>query len=154
MPRREDIICPHGWQRAACARCRNRNNRSKGRAAQTEMHKLLGGTGVSPTHEESGRGYLPEYVAVEGDLANVLADLGYHYPEGRIEVQVMKVHPESKQGAQVPASLQKFLDTDWYRRALSQSARSVPVGSGARPAVWCRLAGGRKVLIIDYDGGR
>jgi hypothetical protein len=66
----------------------------------------------------------------------------------------MKVWPESKQGAQVPAALTKFLATDWYRRALSQSVRSLPVGLDAKPAVWCQLPGGRKVLVVDYGGSR
>lgn len=129
MPRRSDGVCPHGWQRSACARCRGKNNRTKGQAVQREMHRELGGTGWTPQHEESGRGYDIETVAV-------------------------KVHPEAKGGNQIPKSVAAFLATDWYRRAMSQSARSVPFGSGAKPALWMHLPGGRKLLIVDYGGGR
>jgi hypothetical protein len=124
-----EAICPHGWQYKACARCRNRTSRNFGRAVQREMHQELGGTGVSPTHEETGRGYDVEAVAV-------------------------KVHPEAKGGNQIPASLVKFLGTEWYRRAIGQSVRGLPIGSGSRPAVWCHLPGGRKVLVVDYGGGK
>lgn len=127
MPSRRDPVCEHGWQRAACPHCRGRRSAKSGRATQTEMHKELGGTGVSPRHEESGRGY---------------------------EIETLRVHPEAKGGRQIPQSLVKFIDTDWYRRAISQSSRSLPVGSGAKPALWCHLPGGRKVLIVDFGGGR
>jgi hypothetical protein len=66
----------------------------------------------------------------------------------------VKVHPEAKGGGQIPQSLVKFLGTEWYRRAIGQSERSLPIGSGAKPALWAHLPGGRKVLIVDYGGGR
>jgi hypothetical protein len=94
------------------------------------MHQQLGGTGFSPTHEEQGRGYDVEYI-----------------------VEVVKVHPEAKGGGQIPASLVKFIGTEWYRRAIGQSERSLPIGSGAKPALWCHMPGGRKLLIIDFGGG-
>jgi hypothetical protein len=46
--------------------------------------------------------------------------------------------PEVKTGQQVPASFDKFISTEWFRRALSQSARAVPFGSGALPCVVLR----------------
>ena len=118
-------------------------SRRKGQAGQHDMHIALGGRGPTPTHEESGRGYPIVVLTTDGEsgITNVQTD-------------AVKVHPESKRGGQVPASLVKFLGTDWYRRALSQSERSLPVGSGATPAVWCQMPGGRKVLIVDYGGGR
>jgi hypothetical protein len=78
------------------------------------MHRRLGGTGFTPHHEEAARPYT-------------------------IEVAVM---PESKTGAQVPASFDRFVATEWFRRALDQSTRAVPVGTGVLPAVvirgdWC-----------------
>ena len=78
------------------------------------MHKRLGGEGFTPTHEEGARPYV-------------------------VEIAIM---PESKTGGQVPASWDKFLATEWFRRALDQSARAAPVGSGVLPAVvirgdWC-----------------
>jgi hypothetical protein len=77
----------------------------RGRAAQRKTHQALDGQGVSPFHEEAGLFY---------DLT---------------------VRPEVKAGAQVPMTFRKFLLTDWFRRALSQSSRSIPVGIDARPAV-------------------
>ena len=58
--------------------------------------------------------------------------------------------PESKAGKQVPASFDDFIGTEWFRRALEQSHRAVPVGSGALPAVvvrgdWC---------LVDIRGKR
>jgi hypothetical protein len=80
------------------------------------MHKRLGGTGWTPSQEEAARPYT-------------------------VEVTVL---PESKTGGQIPASFDKFIATEWFRRALSQSERAVPVGSGALPAVvirgdWCLI---------------
>lgn len=78
------------------------------------MHRRLGGEGWTPTHEEAARPYT-------------------------IEVTVM---PESKTGSQIPATFDRFISTDWFRRALSQSERATPVGTGVLPAVvirgdWC-----------------
>lgn len=127
-------------------RCRShisKRNRASGQRGQHDMHVALGGTGFTPSHEESGRGYPIQVVATEGG-------------GGPTEdaVRELKVHPEAKRGGQVPASLKTFLATDWYRRALHQSTASLPVGSQAKPAVWCQLPGGRKVLVVDYGGGR
>jgi hypothetical protein len=100
-----------------------KRNRKKGQAAQRRMHQRLGGEGWTPTNEESARPYT-------------------------VEVQVM---PESKTGGQIPTSFDKFIATEWFRRALSQSSRAVPVGSGVLPAVvirgdWCLVdIRGRKV---------
>jgi hypothetical protein len=71
------------------------------------MHKRLGGEGFTPTNEESARPY-------------------------HVECLVM---PESKVGGQVPTSFAKFVATEWFRRAMSQSSRGIPVGSGALPCV-------------------
>lgn len=88
-----------------CVSCRNRRNQKAGKRAQAKSHRNLDGQGFTPHHEESGLFY---------DLT---------------------VRPEVKTGAQVPALFRKFLLTDWFRRALSQSSRSIPVGIDARPAV-------------------
>lgn len=74
------------------------------------MHKRLGGEGFTPTHEEAARPYT-------------------------IEVTVM---PESKTGAQIPQSFRRFIESDWFRRALDQSTRATPVGAGVLPAVVIR----------------
>jgi hypothetical protein len=74
------------------------------------MHKRLGGTGFTPHDEESARPYL-------------------------VECMVM---PESKTGAQIPTSWDKFIATEFFRRALEQSERAVPAGSGALPCVVLR----------------
>ena len=97
-----------------CPSCRGRRSKRKGQKAQAKMHKRLGGQGFTPSNEESARPY---------------------------EVTVL-VMPESKTGGQVPASWDKFIGTEWFRRALDQSTRAAPVGSGVLPAVvirsdWC-----------------
>jgi len=90
-----------------CRSCIGRRNKRKGQAAQAKMHRALGGQGFTPSNEEAARPYT-------------------------IEVTVM---PESKEGKQVPASWAKFRDSEWFRHALDQSTRAVPVGSGVLPAV-------------------
>ena len=135
-----------GQQHVKGCRCRShiaKRNRKGGQRGQHDMHRDLGGIGFTPSNEESGRGYDVSVLATEGGTLTTDA-----------AVQVVSVHPEAKTGQQVPASLVKFLTTDWYRRALGQSQRGLPFGSGARPAVWCQLPGGRKVLVVDFGGGR
>jgi len=90
-----------------CVRHRNKRNNGRGKRGQAKMHKRLGGESWTPHHEESARPYT-------------------------VEVVVM---PESKAGAQIPKSWASFIATDWFRRALSQSARSAPLGSGVIPAI-------------------
>ena len=90
-----------------CPACQGRRNRAKGLRAQAKTHRALGGQGFTPSNEESARPY---------------------------EVTVV-ILPESKTGEQVPASFEKFTSSAFFRRALSQSTRAIPVGSGALPAV-------------------
>ena len=97
-----------------CWPCLGRRSKRKGQKAQAKMHKRLGGQGFTPSNEESARPY---------------------------EVTVL-VMPESKTGGQIPASWDKFIGTEWFRRALDQNTRAAPVGSGVLPAVvirgdWC-----------------
>jgi len=94
----------------ACPSCRGRRNRRKGQKGQAKMHRRLGGEGFTPTNEESARPY-------------------------HVECLVM---PESKVGGQIPASWDKFVSSEFFRRALSQSERAVPFGSGALPCVVLR----------------
>ena len=98
-----------------CRRHVGKRSQAKGRKAQTKMHQALGGTGPSPSNEESARPY------------------------------TITVMPESKTGGQVPANWHTFIETDWFRRALDQSARGAPVGSGVSPSV---MIDGRW-LIVD-----
>jgi hypothetical protein len=93
-----------------CPVCRGRRNRRKGQAGQARTHKRLGGQGFTPTNEESARPY-------------------------HVECLVM---PEVKTGQQIPKSFDTFINTEWFRRALNQSVRALPVGSGALPCVVIR----------------
>jgi hypothetical protein len=102
-----------------CARHRNKRNRVKGRGAQRTVHKVLGGVGFSPLHEEAGRTY-------------------------SVEVQI-----ESKKGKQIPASFSKFVGLDWTRRALQQARAGTPVGVVAFPAIYMEPEGGGQWLIVD-----
>lgn len=106
-----------------CRPCIGSRNQKKGRRAQQITHKRLGGESkFSPSNEEAGRPYV-------------------------IEVTVM---PEVKAGQQVPAAWHRFTETDWFRRALDQSTRAVPAGSGALPAVVLDAA----FVIVDIRGKR
>lgn len=124
-----DGICKHGRRRGDCRSCISARNKRFGQAVQHEMHTELGGTGPTPHDEEAGRGY---------------------------DVETIRVHPEAKGGQQIPKSIVTFLETDWFRRAMSQSSRSLPIGSTARPALWLHLPGGRRILLVDYGqkGGK
>lgn len=132
-----DGICKHGRRRGDCRSCISSRNKAFGQSVQREMHQALGGTGPTPHNEESGRGY----------IIDVVADDGLLHPN-------IMVHPEAKGGQQIPASFIKAFGTDWWRRSLSQSQRSLPIGMTAKPAVWLHLPGGHRYLIVDYGGGR
>lgn len=62
-----------------------------------------------------------------------------------MEVSVL---PEHKGGAQIPKSWDSFIATEWFRRALRQSERALPVGSGALPAVTLRS----QFVVVDIRG--
>lgn len=98
-----------------CRPCTGRRSQKKGKAAQARTHQRLGGTGFTPSNEESARPY------------------------------TITAMPEVKTGGQVPASWDKFLKTEWFRRALDQSQRGLPTGSGAKASVSMR----GDFLIID-----
>lgn len=106
----------------ACRSCIGRRSQRAGKRAQAKGHRALGGQGFTPSNEESARPY-------------------------QIEVTVM---PEHKTGQQVPATFDRFITTDWFRRALDQSTRAVPTGSGALPCVVIR----GQWAVIDIRGGR
>lgn len=105
-----------------CRPCLGRRSRRKGQKAQAKMHRRLGGEGFTPTHEEAARPY-------------------------EVTVTVM---PESKTGSQVPASFDRFIGTEWFRRALDQSTRATPVGTGVRPAIVIR----GDWVVIDIRRGK
>lgn len=106
----------------ACRPCTGRRSQKKGKAAQRKTHQNLGGQGFTPSNEESARPYTVEVVLM----------------------------PEVKTGGQVPASWDKLIGTDWFRRAMSQSERAVPIGSGAYPCVAIR----GDYVIVDIRKGR
>ena len=103
-----------------CHSCIGLRNRRKGQKNQALSHRRLGGQGFTPTNEESARAY---------------------------DVKV-SIQPEHKTGEQVPKSFDKFVSTEWFRRALSQAERAIPTGSGALPAVTIRS----QFCIIDIRG--
>ena len=90
-----------------CPSCRGRRSKRKGQAAQAKTHKALGGSGFTPSNEESGIFY------------NLC----------------LTVRPEVKAGKQTPASFTKFISGEWFRHALSQSERAIPVGIDAKASV-------------------
>lgn len=96
--------------KCSCRSCTGRRSQRKGKAGQAKTHRALGGTGFTPSNEESARPYT-------------------------VEVTVM---PEVKVGAQIPASWDKFVGSAWFEDALSQTRRAVPVGSNALPCVVLR----------------
>lgn len=104
----------HVARTCLCRPCIGSRNQRKGKRGQARTHRALGGTGFTPSNEESGRPYT-------------------------IEVSVL---PEVKTGQQIPASWDRFVTSEWFRRALSQSQRSAPFGTSVLPAVvirgdWC-----------------
>ncbi|HWP38369.1 MAG TPA: hypothetical protein VNL18_12530 [Gemmatimonadales bacterium] len=92
-----------------------------------KAHRLMKDEGMPdlpPTHEEKGHTYSLLY------------------------------RPEVKSGAQVPASFRKFLASEWFRKALSQSERAVPVGSGAKPAVFMDMGREGRWLVVRMQEAR
>ena len=94
----------------SCRSCLGRRNQRKGKRGQAVAHRRLGGEGFTPSNEEAARPY-------------------------HIEVTIL---PEVKTGEQIPKSWEDFVRSTWFRHALSQSERAVPVGSGALPCVVIR----------------
>jgi len=105
-----------------CSSCRGRRNRKAGQRTQARTHKRLGGQGFTPTNEESARAY-------------------------EVTASIM---PEVKGGQQIPASFERFISSEWFRHALSQSTRGIPTGSGVLPAVSIR----GDFVILDIRGKR
>lgn len=101
-----------------CSSCRNRRNQKKGRKAQHTAHRVLGGVGFSPLHEESGRTY-------------------------SVEVQV-----ESKKGKQCSPTLVKGLRSEWLASALGQAERAIPAGVVAFPSCYLEPEGGGRWLVV------
>lgn len=93
-----------------CHICQGRRNRAKGQRNQALTHRRLGGEGPTPHDEESARPYI-------------------------VEVCIM---PEAKTGDSIPRSWDRFIEGEWFRRALRQSERAAPVGAGVLPAVSLR----------------
>ncbi len=98
-----------------CRPCTGRRSQKKGKAAQTRTHQRLGGTGFTPSNEESARPY------------------------------TITAMPEVKTGGQIPKNWDRFVESDWFRRALDQSQRGIPTGSGAKASVSIR----GDFLIVD-----
>jgi hypothetical protein len=90
-----------------CRVCLGRRNKYKGQKAQAKMHRALGGTGFTPSNEESAIPYVVEVL----------------------------VKPESKAGKQIPASWRSFVSSVWFRHALFQSERAVPFGTAVVPGL-------------------
>jgi hypothetical protein len=109
----------HVARSCICPSCRNRRNVHRGKRAQANVHRGLGGVGFTPYHEESGRTY-------------------------SLEVQI-----ESKSGYQIPRSFAAFSKLDWTRHALGQAERAIPAGVQAYPALYLELPerGGRWLVV-------
>lgn len=104
--------------------CIVRRNNKKGRSAHVEMHREL---------RTEDMPLLPHKDEEKGQT----------YP-----VEVLYVRPESKAGKQIPVNFISFITGEWFRHALRQSELGVPVGSGARPAVYVNAGRKGKFLII------
>lgn len=67
-------------------------------------------------------------------------DLFHAYP--------LEVSLESKQGAQIPASLEKFCRSEWARHAWRQAEKKIPVGVQAHPAIYIELSPSEPFLLV------
>lgn len=104
----------------ACASCRGRRNRRKGKAAERRRHLRLGGQGRTPADE------LPQ-------------------------AYTLTVTTEDKTGAQIPESFRRFVGSAWYRDAIAQARKKLPVGSTALPAVYLETTRSRWWLIVEGE---
>lgn len=97
---------PQHARGCTCRVHQGRRNRANGQRSQSKGYKKLGGKAMrSPTNEEWA------------------------------EVLNIPVKMENKAGQQIPANFRRFVEGEWWRRALSQAERSIPVGVDARAAV-------------------
>jgi hypothetical protein len=53
----------------------------------------------------------------------------------------IRITTEDKTGAQIPASFRRFVASEWFRRALRQAEKKLPVGSEALPALYLEVDG-------------
>lgn len=107
-----------------CMSCRNRRNKKRGHRAQGKMHKALGGLGASPTNEEGAAPY------------------------------TVSVKVEAKQGAQIPANFVRFIESEFYRHAIRQAEKSIPVGTDPYPGLYLQLPGGGAYLVVQVSARR
>lgn len=112
-------VTKHGHVRnCSCRSCIGRRNRVRGQRGQRNAHRALGGTGFTPSNEESARTY------------------------------VLQVQVETKAGAQIPRNFVTFTSSDWLRRALRQAEMAIPIGTDAKAAVAMLPEGGGKWLVV------
>ena len=105
-----------------CQTCASAENVKKGRTAHKRTHTNLGGNGEPPHHEGRARPYVTEIVTL----------------------------PESTTGGQIPQSFRTVIGSEWFRHAIAQADREVPVGTGVVPAV----AIDGRYLVVDLGDKR
>lgn len=98
-----------------CNECKGRRNQKKGQRGQRAAHRALGGIGNTPSNEEWWR------------------------------AMSLDVWVEVKAGQQIPVTFTKFIEGAWFRSALGQAQRALPVGVDAKPAVF---------LVLPNRGGK
>lgn len=60
----------------------------------------------------------------------------------------LNVKPQVKAGQQIPAAFSSFIASEWFRHAISQAERSIPVGVDAKPAVQMLPSGGGIWMVV------
>ena len=59
---------------------------------------------------------------------------------------------EDKVGAQIPANFITFIRGVWFKNALYQAAKKIPVGTDAQPSVYIELRPGEAYLVTKLKG--
>lgn len=98
-----------------CHSCRNSRSVKKGKRAQAKGHRALGGIGFTPSNEETHNGY-----------------------DVRVQVEHKHGYPDQT------VMLRRFIQTEFFRHALSQAQRAQRIGDGSHPGM---MLDGRWLLV-------
>lgn len=69
-------------------------------------------------------------------------------------VYQLAVTTEDKAGAQIPASFRSFVASEWYRHAIAQARKKLPLGSPVLPAVYLETTRSRWWLVVEGSDAR
>lgn len=61
----------------------------------------------------------------------------------------VEIVTQDKKGSVIPRNFVTFIESEFYRHAISQAERSIPVGVQASPSLYLEPAGGGAFLVVQ-----